>query len=175
MLKNVKDVIYLGKGKILNQIENKTWLIWKMAIASALSWEAAKILGSHHPYLAPISVIFCMQSTINQSIRFSFHKITGTVIGILITTFAAPFLRVNGWTIGLLIFAGGIISKWLKREESALHHTALTVLLIFIFEQKPGSYPIDRFREILIGAIIAVLIHMMIKSAKFYETSSSTF
>ncbi|MDR7237659.1 uncharacterized membrane protein YgaE (UPF0421/DUF939 family) [Neobacillus drentensis] len=53
--------------------ESKTALVWKMAIASAISWELAKLIGSDHPYLAPISVVLCLQTTIDQSIRYSFH------------------------------------------------------------------------------------------------------
>lgn len=59
--------------QVKKQMINKTFLIWKMAIASAISWEIAKLAGSHHPYLAPISVILCLQTTINRSIQFSYQ------------------------------------------------------------------------------------------------------
>ena len=67
--------------------ENKTSLVWKMAIASAVSWEVAKLVGSNHPYLAPLSAILCLQATIDQSIRFSFQRIVGTAIGVILTAY----------------------------------------------------------------------------------------
>jgi len=142
-------------------MENKTVLIWKMGIASALSWEIAKLAGSNHPYLAPISVILCLQTTIDRSIRFSYHRMAGTVIGIIVVVLLEPYLKVNGWTIGGLILIGCFIAKWLKREESAIHQAALTVLLVFVLGHKSGEYPIDRFRDTLIGAIAAVIIQMI--------------
>jgi uncharacterized membrane protein YgaE (UPF0421/DUF939 family) len=147
--------------QLIKQIENKTLLIWKMAIASALSWEIAKLAGSDHPYLAPISVILCVQTTINRSIRFSYHRMVGTVIGITVVVLVEPYLKVNGWILGLLILVGCFIAKWLKRDESAIHQVALTVLLVFVMEHKSGDYPTDRFRDTLIGALVAVILHML--------------
>lgn len=151
----------------MKQLENKTFLIWKMALASALSWEIAKLLGSIHPYLAPISVILCMQSTVNQSIQFSYHRMVGTIIGIGITVLLSPYLQVNGWTLGLLILIGCFIVKWMKSDETVIHQLALTVLLVFVMEHKSHDYPIDRFRDTLIGAIVAVLVHMLVKPPNY--------
>lgn len=147
--------------QLKKQMENKTLLIWKMAIASALSWEIAKLAGSEHPYLAPISVILCVQTTVNRSIRFSYHRMVGTVIGITVVVLVEPYLRVNGWILGLLILIGCFIAKWLKRDESAIHQVALTVLLVFVMEHKSGKYPMDRFRDTLIGALVAVILQML--------------
>ncbi|ULT54768.1 FUSC family protein [Neobacillus drentensis] len=151
-----------SKKQLKKQMENKTVLIWKMGVASALSWEIAKLAGSTHPYLAPISVILCLQTTIDRSIRFSYQRMVGTVIGIVIVVLLEPFVNVNGWTLGSLIIVGCFIAKWLKREETAIHQVALTVLLVFVLGKKAGDYPIDRFRDTLIGALAAVLIQMMI-------------
>ncbi|MDQ1146410.1 hypothetical protein QE429_003237 [Bacillus sp. SORGH_AS 510] len=160
--------------QIKKQLENKTHLIWKMALASALSWEIAKLAGSNHPYLAPISVILCLQTTINQSIQFSYHRMVGTIIGICITVLLSPYLSVNGWTLGLLILVGCFIAKWLKRDETVIHQLALTVLLVFVLEQKSSDYPIDRFRDTLIGAIIAVIVHMFIIPPNFTKQAIKT-
>jgi uncharacterized membrane protein YgaE (UPF0421/DUF939 family) len=157
------------------QMENKTLLIWKMAVASFISWEVAKLAGSHHPYLSPISVILCLQTTINRSILFSYHRMVGTVIGISVTVLAAPHLNVNGWTLGILMLVGGFIAKWLKRDETALHQVALTILLVFVFEHKAGSYPMDRFRDTLIGAIVAVVIHMIAYPPNFTKLAEKNF
>ncbi|KMY50430.1 FUSC family protein [Peribacillus loiseleuriae] len=156
------------------QLENKTLLILKMALASALSWEIAKFMGSHHPYLAPITVILCLQTTINRSIRFSFHRIVGTMIGISVTVLIAPHLQVNGWTIGTLILIGCFVATWLKRDATTIHQVALTVLLVFDLGHKSGYYPIDRFRDTLIGAFVAVIVHMFIYPPNFTNQASKS-
>lgn len=156
------------------KMENKTLLIWKMALASALSWEIAKMAGSDHPYLAPISVILCLQSTVNQSIRFSYHRMVGTIIGISLTVLISSYLKVNGWTLGLLILLGCFIAKWLKRDETAIHQVALTVLLVFVFEHKSSEYPMDRFRDTLIGSIVAVVLHILFFPPNFTKQAAKS-
>lgn len=158
----------------INEMENKSYIIWKIAIASALSWEISKIAGSAHPYLAPATVILCMQSTVNRSIQFSYHRIAGTVIGIAMAEIALPFLQVNGWTIGLLILAGCLISYWLKQEETAIHQSALSFLLVFVLGHQSGDYFIDRFKDTLIGALAAVIIHMLFHPPNFTKQAANS-
>ena len=139
--------------------------IFQIAIASGVSWELAKLAGSHHPYLAPLTVILSMQSTIVGSIRFSIKRIIGTIIGVLLIVLAAEYLPVNGLTIALLILFGGYIVYGLKMDETVIHQTALTILLVFIFEQSSGHYAVDRIRDTLIGAGTAVLIQFLLNRA----------
>ncbi|MGG5254372.1 FUSC family protein [Neobacillus sp. SM06] len=157
------------------RMENKVGLIWKMAVASAVSWEIAKWMGSNHPFLAPISVILCVQTTVKNSIRFSFHRMAGTIIGISVTVATAPYLSVNAWTIGLLILIGSFLVKWLKRDETAIHQAALTILLVFVIGLKSGTYFYDRFRDTLIGAMIAVLVNMFLYPPNFTKQAEQSF
>ena len=106
-----------------------------MGIGSALSWETAELMNSQHPYLAPLSVILCLQSTYNQTLRLSLKRIIGTIIGILLIVIVSGYLHVNGWNLGLLILVGGFISAWLKFDKVVLHQLAITILCVFVFEQ----------------------------------------
>lgn len=156
------------------KLENKSALIWKMAIASAISWELSKLIGSSHPYLAPLSVVLCLQTTIDQSIRYSFHRIIGTVIGILLTAYLASHLDMNGWILGLLIVGGVFIAKWVKVDESVLHQVALTIVLIFTFERKSKDYALDRILDSIIGVTVAVLIHMFLFPPNFTKKAAQS-
>lgn len=166
MTKIVRDKMN-NKKKIPLIIEDKSLLIYKMGLASGIAWEVAKLVGSKHPYLAPLTVILSLQSTIDQSIRYSYHRIIGTVIGVSVTTAIASHLSVNGLTLGLLILGGTFIAKWLKLDETVLHQVALTILLVLSFEHKTGNYAVDRIRDTLIGAGVAVIIHMFIYPPNF--------
>ncbi len=146
-----------------------------MAIASAVSWEAAKLVGSKHPYLAPLSVILCLQTTIDKSIRFSFHRIVGTAIGVMLTAYLVSHLHMNGWILGLLMLGGTYIAKWLRLDETVLHQVALTILLVFTFERTSKDYVIDRIIDTIIGVIIAILIHMLLFPPDFTKKAAETF
>jgi uncharacterized membrane protein YgaE (UPF0421/DUF939 family) len=152
----------------------KTRLIWKMAIASALSWEIAKFFGSAHPYLAPATVIVCMQTTINRSLRYSFHRVIGLVIGIIVADIVLPYLQVTFWTLGLTILAACFITKWLKLDESTIHQAALAVVLIFVIGHNSGDYPLDRFRNTIIGALTACVIHMLFFPPNFIRQADKS-
>lgn len=161
MKKNKKDFV------------NKTLLVWKMAIASAISWELAKLAGSDHPYLAPLSVVLCLQTTIYKSIRFSFHRIAGTVLGVLMITWFVSHLPMNGWSLGLLMLAGAFAAKWIKMDETAIHQVALTILLLFSFERKSGDYGFDRVVDTIIGAAVAVIVHMILYPPNFTKDAGA--
>jgi uncharacterized membrane protein YgaE (UPF0421/DUF939 family) len=158
-----------------NHFENKTAMVWKMAIGSAFSWELAKLVGSDHPYLAPLSVVLCLQTTIDQSIRYSFHRILGTIIGIILTAFLVSHLDMNGWILGLIMLGATFIAKWLRLDETVLHQVALTIVLIFTFERKSKDYALDRIVDTIIGAVIAVLIHMFLFPPDFTKKAATSF
>ncbi|WP_159888166.1 FUSC family protein [Paenibacillus puerhi] len=155
--------------------DNKTSLVWKMAIGSAVSWEVAKLVGSNHPYLAPLSLILCLQPTIDQSIRFSFHRIVGTAIGVILTAYIVSHLYMNGWILGLLMLGGTYIAKWLRLDKTVLHQVALTILLIFTFERNSKDYALDRIIDTIIGVIIAILIHMLLFPPDFTKKAAESF
>ncbi|WP_052343594.1 FUSC family protein [Bacillus massiliigorillae] len=146
---------------ILSQNETMSSLIWKISIGSALSWELSRLFGSEHPYLAPLSVIICIQATMDKTISIGIQRIIGTVIGIPIIVIIASHLNINGWNLGLLILLGGYISKWLKLDQGTLHQVVITILLVFVFEKQTEHYALDRMKDTLIGVMIAVFLQFI--------------
>jgi uncharacterized membrane protein YgaE (UPF0421/DUF939 family) len=133
-------------------------LIWNMAVGSALAWDLSKGFGSAHPYLAPLSVILCLQSTFSKTFWLSLKRVIGTIIGISVTVLIASHLSINGWKLGILILIGCYITKWLHFERIVLHQVALTILFVFAFEHKTSHYAIDRMRDTIVGVTVAVII-----------------
>lgn len=142
----------------LSQNESFSNAIWKIAIGSALSWEISQLLGSKHPYLAPLSVILCIQATTDKTLSIAVQRIIGTIIGIPIVVVIAKHLSITGWNLGILILLGGYISKWLKLDQHILHQIAITILFVFVFEKQTKHYAIDRLNDTLVGVLVAVLL-----------------
>ncbi|WCN36276.1 FUSC family protein [Aneurinibacillus uraniidurans] len=141
----------------------QTSIIWKMALASTISWELAKLAGSKHPYLAPLTVILCLQPTLDKSVQFTYQRILGTIVGVLLTIFIAPYLgEATGWSIGLLILVTTGIAKWVHVQEQVIKQILLSVLLVFFFQNQSPAYAFDRIKDTLIGAIVVVLINLLI-------------
>jgi uncharacterized membrane protein YgaE (UPF0421/DUF939 family) len=149
----------LQSNKFLNK--SLAILAWKLSIGSALSWEVAKLLGSDHPYLAPLSVILTIQSTVDKTVSLSIKRLIGTVIGILVTVLIAKHFTVSGWSLGILILLGCYISIYLKLDKKILHQVALTILFVFVFEHQTKHYAIDRMRDTVIGVLIAGVLQLL--------------
>ena len=149
----------LQSNKFLNK--SLSILAWKLSIGSALSWEVAKLLGSDHPYLAPLSVILTIQSTVDKTVSLSIKRLIGTVIGILVTVLIAKHFTVSGWSLGILILLGCYISIYLKLDKKILHQVALTILFVFVFEHQTKHYAIDRMRDTVIGVLIAGVLQFL--------------
>lgn len=149
-------------------------LITKIALASGLSWEVAKMLGSKHPYLAPLTVILSMQETIQHSAVYALYRIIGTIFGISVTVFIASRLEINGWTIGLLLLGGMLLPVILRVHKTIIHQIAITILLVFVFVHKTDYYVSDRIRDTIIGAVVAIIIQMMIFPPNYVKESCQT-
>ncbi|NIK79720.1 uncharacterized membrane protein YgaE (UPF0421/DUF939 family) [Paenibacillus castaneae] len=148
-------------NKMMDFIKYKG-VVWKTPLAAALSWELAVWAGSKHPYLAPLTVILCIQLTVDKSIQFAWQRVLGTIAGVLFTISITPYLGLNGWSIGLLLLVGALIVTWLKLDHAIMVQVALSILLVMFFQSKMPSYSFDRIRDTVIGAIVAIVIHIMI-------------
>lgn len=143
-------------------------IILKIAVTCSLSWEIGKLLGSAHPYLAPLSVILCMKSTLTQSLHFAMNRMVGTVIGVAFTAIVLIFFpKPNALILGLLIFAGLWIAKGLRRNQIVSEQLAITILLVLVFEPKSGNYIVDRLRDTSVGILLAVIIQLYVFPANY--------
>ncbi|MDR4888019.1 aromatic acid exporter family protein [Fredinandcohnia sp. QZ13] len=149
----------LQKKQLSNK--NLSILTWKLSIGSIISWELAELLGSHHPYLAPLTVILTIQSTMDKTISLSIKRMIGTIIGIFVTVLIAKHLPVEGWVLGVLILLGCYISMYLKLDKKVLHQVSLTILFVFVFEHQSKSYAMDRLRDSFVGVLVAGILQLV--------------
>ncbi|QDS34152.1 FUSC family protein [Brevibacillus brevis] len=148
-------------NKIIDFIKYKG-VVWKIPLASALSWELAEWAGSKHPYLAPLTVILSVQLSLDKSIQFAWQRVLGTIVGVLFTVWITPLIVTDGWSIGLLLFVGALIVTWVKWDHAILVQVALSILLVMYFQSKMPTYSLDRIRDTIIGAVVAIVIHIML-------------
>lgn len=160
-------------SRIKRTMLDKISLILKLVIGSAISWELAVLFGSKYPYLAPISLIICLQATISKSIRFGIARIVGTIIGVISVFILAPSLHANGWSIAVIMLVSLIVPLILKFNSTLLHQIALSVLLVLEFEHKLHGYGMDRIRDSIIGVAVALLLHLFFRPPNFTKRAIS--
>lgn len=145
-------------GQIKLTMPEKISLILKMVIGSAVSWELAILFGSKYPYLGPISLILCLQTTIMKTIQFGIARIVGTIIGAASVFILASSLHANAWSLAIVMLVSLVIPLHLGADGIMLHQIALSVLLVFAFEHKLEGYGLDRIRDSIIGVAVALLL-----------------
>lgn len=146
---------------LLNAIKQSS-VVWKMPLAAALSWGAAQWAGSSHPYLAPLTAILSIQATVSQSMQFAWQRVLGTVAGVLLTLCVTPWLPLNGWTLGLCLLIASFAIQRMKLDHTMVTQIALSILLVLYFQHKMPTYSLDRIRDTLIGAVVAVLVQILL-------------
>ncbi|WP_312092943.1 FUSC family protein [Niallia sp.] len=145
-----------------NKWNEITILVIKIAIGSAIAYQVSKLLGLSHSYLAPLSLILCLQPSLDQSVQFSFRRVVGTIIGVVMTTFIIQYVPLTSWMLGVLLLVGTGIAMACKLNAVILHQVALSILLVFALEKNAGDYGMDRITGTFIGSIIAVFFQLVI-------------
>ncbi|MCL6452660.1 MAG: FUSC family protein [Alicyclobacillus sp.] len=141
---------------------SSTGAVWKAAFGSALVWELARWTGSRHPYLAPLTLILCLQATVGQSLRFAAYRTAGTVLGVLIMGLVAKQVPVAAWSLGLVLLVVTAVLKLFRANDLLIHQVALSLLFVLYFEHQSAGYAWDRAKDTVIGAVVAVLLTVLV-------------
>ncbi|WP_276351688.1 FUSC family protein [Cohnella caldifontis] len=146
---------------------SRTNLVWKMALASSVAWEAARAAGSHHPYLAPLSVILCLRPTVEQTVRFGIQRVLGTIAGVLAAVSVVRYVGMNAWSLGLMILAANAAAYGMGFKKSAMDQVAFSILLVLYFQTRFPSYGLDRVRDTAVGCAIVLIFHVFVYPPDF--------
>lgn len=147
-----KDISH-GVGSFLEQ----TGVVWKTAVGSAVAWESARLTGSTHPYLAPLTLILCLQATVGQSLRFALYRSVGTVIGVLLIGSFAKYIPVTPWALAVALLVSTALMKLFRANDLLIHQVALSILFVLYFENHSSGYAWDRAKDTLIGAVVSAV------------------
>ncbi|MCZ8515980.1 aromatic acid exporter family protein [Paenibacillus filicis] len=144
-------------------------MIWKAALAAGLSWDAAGLIGSKHPFFAPLAAILCLQITVEDSLTQALQRITGIVGGVFIADLFVRSMGVHDWSIALVVLLGMGLATWFNMGDKAVSQVGVTAVLILTVGPVGGdvTYGIDRIVETVVGALIAVLLNMFIVPPDF--------
>jgi uncharacterized membrane protein YgaE (UPF0421/DUF939 family) len=157
-------------NKIVSFLQQSS-IVWKTSLASGAAWEMARLAGSKHPYLAPLAVILCLQTTADQSVRFAFQRLIGTVLGVMLTASVAHLLGQHSWSIALLILVGAGLAKGIKLSDTVIRQIALSVLFVLVFESEGQEYAWARIRDTFIGAAAALALSLLMLPPNFTKTA----
>lgn len=133
-----------------------------LAIATGLSWQLAEAAGSAHPYLAPVAVLLAMQSTSFNTLKSAGTRVGGTILGVLLTSYMAQWVGLHGWSVGLSVLVSAGLVSLLRMGDAMVLQAGLSAPLVLDLALTAKSYPLDRIRDTLIGAAVALVLRLLV-------------
>ncbi|MEH2378714.1 MAG: aromatic acid exporter family protein [Nostoc sp.] len=137
-------------------------MAFKMAIASAISFEVAQALRWQYPFYAAIAAIIVMSSTHGSTLLLGIQRIIGTVIGAIGGAIFAVALGTNFWSLGISVFLTIFLTSYWKFNEAAKLAGYVSAIVILSHSQSPWLYAWGRFLETLLGIGVALLVNNFI-------------
>ncbi|PEC49027.1 aromatic acid exporter family protein [Bacillus sp. AFS096315] len=139
-----------------------TLYVIKTALAAGLSWlVASTVYHSHYPYFAALGAILTVQVTVFDSINKGIYRVSGVVVGVIVSIIVGHWLPVNYLTVALVVFVGMAFSTAIRLHPQIISQVAVSTLLVLAFGGMQG-YAVDRIVETIFGCVIAVLINTVV-------------
>jgi uncharacterized membrane protein YccC len=134
----------------------------KTALAAALCWWIAMLIGLPDGYWGSISAIIVLQSNFGSTISASRDRIFGTVIGALLGFSFTQFGELP-WNFMLAVLTAVIVCGLLGLRSSS--RLAGVTICIVMLVQKGGSHwtiALDRVMEVFLGILAALAISTLV-------------
>ena len=151
---------------------NPGWFTWerrrllvhaaKTALAAALCWWIAKLLGLHDGYWGAISAIIVLQSNVGSTVNASRDRLLGTLIGALIG-FSFSLFGTLPWNYILAVLAAVLVCGLLGlRSSSRLAGVTITIVMLVQQAGSRQSLALDRVTEVVLGIVVALAVTTLV-------------
>lgn len=133
----------------------------KVALASVLGYAGALAVGSHYPYIATVSAVIVVQTYVADTLQMAFYRLSGTLIGCLLSIAALALTPVLGvpTCLFLAVFLCAFLISYTKQFRMAAITVAI-VYLVCIHDGGDWAYAIERMVEIVVGVFAAVVVSL---------------
>jgi len=143
----------------------RMWLLIhasKTALAAALCWWLATLVGLHDGYWGSITAIIVLQSNFGATITASRDRILGTLIG-AIFGFAFSLFGVLPWNYILAVLAAVIVCGLLGlRSSSRLAGVTITIVMLVQSGSSHWRLALDRVGEVMLGIVVAIAVSTLV-------------
>ena len=133
----------------------------KTAIAAALSFLTYRALHLPHGYWATISAIIVMQSNLGRSLSESLTRIIGTAIGAFMGALVMAMLGMNALSLAVAVGLTAILCTRLRLSTSMRLACVTAAIVLLINEGSAWRSGLNRFVDVVIGVIIALLVSLV--------------
>lgn len=137
----------------------------KTALAVTLAWLLGKVVpgGTDHPYFAPLTAIFSMQTTVADSISGAVQRVLGIIAGVAVALAVSSLIGETAWGIGLIVLLALILGANLHLNSQGVSEVAVSALLVMFFGNASDlAYAGSRLVECSVGAVVGVAVNALL-------------
>lgn len=134
----------------------------KTALAAALCWEIALLLGLRDGYWGSISAIIVLQSNVGSTVTASRERLLGTLLGALLGfgfSLFGPVLLSYVLALLVAVVACGLMGL---RNSSRLACVTITIIMLVHKEGSRWGLALDRVGEVIFGIVVALAVTTLV-------------
>ncbi len=143
----------------------------RTTIAAVLALLAARVLGLHEVYWAPISALVVVQSDFGSSLLMSWHRLAGTALGVVVGALLAEMVGRNVMVYGFGVLGVGLLAAVLRLERPANRFAAIALTIVLLIVRADPAWVVALHRSIEVSAGIVTGLFL---SALWPEQSANS-
>lgn len=147
---------------------------FKASVAAVLATIYYQALNLPEGYWAVISAVIVMEASVQDSLRLSWFRFAGTAIGATIGLMGVLLLGATPWAIGIAILLTILLCHALNLKESYRLAGATAAIVILASRMNPAEFALQRFIDVSVGILIALLVSMLIFPEQHLRSSEQT-
>ena len=133
----------------------------RVALASVMAFGLASVAQLPYPYIAVVSAVIVIQTYVADTLRMALYRVSGTIIGCLLSLAALWLLPPGGMYAALGLFVAVFLCAFLISWTSHFRMAAITVAIVYVAglsETAHTTFALERTLEIVIGVVCALLV-----------------
>ena len=147
-------------------------VVLKAGLAAGVAWALADLLTDiANPVLAPLTALVSVQVSVRASVSRAVLRSLAVVLGVLLALAIGDTIRLNGWTVGLLV-VGSLAAAELLLRMPTWAATQMPVSVLVVLGAVSASQRTNgwwRAVDTLIGAAVGIAVSLAFPASRLVD------
>jgi uncharacterized membrane protein YgaE (UPF0421/DUF939 family) len=130
----------------------------RIAVAAALAWWIARLLGADRPVFAVIVPMVAIRDDAHAALSISLGRMLGVIVGVVLGVAVVAVAGVSTAAIVLLLVSGLAIGLFLRTGPELNTQIAISAILVVIVTRNADDYAVERIWETGVGSVVTLAV-----------------
>ena len=141
----------------------------KTALAVALAWWLATLLGESQPLFAALGAMVGMEATVAGSLRRIGLQLAGMIGGLALAFLVGKVLGATALGIGLAVLLGLWLGRRVGSPDRVGVELGITTLVVVVFAAGDPEFAATRIWETVLGGLVAAAVNALILPPNYLD------